>query len=87
MFFFFLSRQFTGTEDTGEFNCPSCRQKEEYDLRSARSWLTLYYFIPLFPVSGIQKYVECRGCRNIFSEEILVMPPQDGNRFNGYYTN
>jgi zinc-ribbon family len=74
------TRGITSTVDQGEFFCPHCDAREEYALKRIRPFFTLY-FIPLFPVGGGQRYVECHGCRQTFKEEVLdYQPPSEAER-------
>lgn len=76
------SRGITSTLETGEFYCPRCnRDKLPYSLKSTRPWFTMY-FIPLFPIGGTEKYVECQRCGGTFREEVLdYEPPSESERF------
>ncbi len=74
------SRGITSHLDTGEFNCPHCEERQEYALKQNRPFFTLY-FIPIFPVGGATRYVECRGCGNAYTEEVLnYEPPSEWDR-------
>jgi hypothetical protein len=67
------SRGLTSHLDQGRFHCPQCQGECGYALNSVREWFTLY-FIPLFPIGGAQRYVECRRCGTTFTEAVLDMP-------------
>jgi hypothetical protein len=74
------SRGLTSTVERGEFFCPQCDAREEYTLKQQRPWFTLY-FIPVFPIGGAQRYVECRGCGRTFKEVVLTYePPSEADR-------
>jgi hypothetical protein len=74
------SRGVTSTLDQGEFYCPECDDREEYVLKQVRPFFTLF-FIPIFPIGAAQRYLECRGCGNAFSEEVLdYRPPSERDR-------
>jgi predicted RNA-binding Zn-ribbon protein involved in translation (DUF1610 family) len=68
------SRGLTSALDSGSFYCPRCNGDSHYTLQQARSWFTLYW-IPLFPISGSQRYVECRSCGGTFEEAVLDLEP------------
>jgi hypothetical protein len=75
------SRGLTSTVENGDFHCPRCDQQQEYALKQVRPWFTLY-FIPIFPVGGAEKYVECLGCGNTYKDEVLnYEPPSEADRF------
>jgi hypothetical protein len=77
------TRGITSTLQHGEFHCPRCDAREEYKLENVRPFFTLF-FIPLFPVGGGQRYVECLGCRGTYREEVLqYKPPSETERFLG----
>jgi hypothetical protein len=66
----------TSTAESGRFFCPRCDEDQtNYDLKAVRRWFTIY-FIPIFPISGKEFYVECRGCRGTFDEEVLDYRPK-----------
>jgi hypothetical protein len=77
---FFGSRGVTSTVEYGDFYCPRCDHPEGYALKQVRPWFTLY-FIPIFPIGGAQRYVECRRCGQAYKEAVLDMQgPSDANR-------
>lgn len=70
----------TSTIEQGDFYCPTCDSREEYDLKQNRPYFSLF-FIPLIPMGGGQRYVECAGCGNAFNEDVFdYKPPTEGNR-------
>lgn len=60
----------TRTRGAGDFHCPTCGQIREYQLKSRRPFLTLY-FIPTVPIGGAEFFVRCRGCRSHWDPAIL----------------
>jgi hypothetical protein len=77
------SRGVTSTKERGEFYCPQCDALEEYALKQIRPFFTLF-FIPIFPIGGGERYVECRGCGGTFREEVLEYePPSEMERYLG----
>ncbi len=58
---------------TGQFDCPQCKARRDYELRKARDYFTLY-FIPLFPVHTRGEFVTCLTCGTNFQKEVLSMP-------------
>jgi hypothetical protein len=74
------SRGLSSVVDRGEFHCPRCDQREEYAVQASRRWFTLY-FIPIFPISGTDRYVECLGCGQAYKESVLEYePPSESER-------
>src|SRR5262245_9894429 len=45
--------------------CPRCNIEADFVSKSVRHWFTLF-FVPLFPVSGKQRFSECTHCRMTF---------------------
>ncbi len=77
---FFGTRGISWTVDSGEFHCPRCSEKVPYKLKSTRPWFTVY-FIPLFPVGGSERHVECRECGGAFREDVLeYRAPKDSSQ-------
>jgi hypothetical protein len=77
------SRGITSTVQHGDFYCPNCDQQEEYSLKQVRPFFTLY-FIPIFPVGGAERYVECHRCQKMFKEAVLKYePPSETQRVLG----
>src|SRR5262245_50071334 len=73
-------RGLTSKLDSGRFYCPQCEAEREYALNRVRPWFTLYW-IPIFPMGGGTRFVECRRCRGKFAEEVLDRePPSEGER-------
>src|SRR5438105_2443720 len=74
------SRGLTSTLDSGQFYCPGCDDRRDYHLRQVREFFTLY-FIPLIPMGGARRYVECATCGGTYKEEVLSMePPSEADR-------
>jgi len=83
----FGSRGVTSTVEQGDFYCPQCDRREEYDLKQVRPFFTLF-FIPIFPIGGGQRYVECLGCGGTFKERVLdYEPPSETDRLVAQFYN
>lgn len=81
------SRGITSTIEGGEFYCPQCDAREEYTHKQNRPFFTLF-FIPVFPIGGATRYVECHGCGRTFSEDVLSYePPSEMDRLIGQFYN
>ena len=79
------SRGRTSTVEEGQFFCPRCRSNQPYKLQRVQRWFTLY-FIPIFPIGGAERYVECRGCGQAFKESVLEYePPSELDRLLGQF--
>jgi hypothetical protein len=73
MFILFGTKTRFKTLSTGQFYCPQCRTRREYELRLARDYFTLY-FIPIFPVHTRGEVVTCLSCGTTFQKEVLAVP-------------
>lgn len=66
----------TRTRDRGDFHCPSCGSIREYQLKSRRPFLTLY-FIPTVPIGGPEFFIRCTGCGSNWDPAILTVDPRE----------
>ncbi len=60
-------------EAKGQFLCPKCGVKSDYEVISQREWFTLF-FIPILPTAneeGRDYFVECRNCNNAYDPDVL----------------
>ena len=60
-------------EAKGQFLCPKCGVKSDYEVISQREWFTLF-FIPILPTAndeGRDYFVECRTCRSTYDTDVL----------------
>jgi len=82
MIFIWGSRYLTKTRDTGRFYCPQCGEPDvSYRRQAARQWFTMY-FIPVFPIGGVEEHIECMRCRGTFKLEVLdLVPPSADDLF------
>lgn len=62
------SKNFIRTEHLPpvETTCPSCRRAAKIYGKSHRRWFTLYFVIPVFPMSSAVRFTECSACRAQF---------------------
>ena len=61
------------TISTGQFYCPQCKAKRDYELREARNWFAMY-FIPVFPLNRLGEVVTCLSCGTNFQQDVLSLP-------------
>ena len=61
------------TLSTGQFYCPQCKARRDYELRQARNWFSLY-FIPVIPLNQVGEFVTCLTCGTNFQKEVLAVP-------------
>lgn len=66
------------TEHEGEFHCPHCAgETRTYKLIKVSKYFTLY-FIPLFPMETLGKYIKCKTCNSDYNESVLeYVPPTE----------
>ena len=60
--------------EDGEFFCPRCNTEQEYRHFAVKNYFTLY-FIPIFPIGSGSNYIECCGCSQTWSPDILHFDP------------
>ena len=68
------------TLSTGQFYCPQCKARRDYELRQARNWFALY-FIPVIPLNQIGELVTCLTCGTNFAKDVLSLPIPPLDRF------
>jgi hypothetical protein len=61
------------TITTGQFYCPQCKTKRDYELRKARNYFALY-FIPIIPLGDAGEFVTCLTCATNFQKDVLSIP-------------
>ena len=57
----------------GQFVCPMCGAKRDYEVISLREWFTLF-FIPILPTAnneGRENFVECGTCKSTYDTDVL----------------
>ena len=60
-------------EAQGQFLCPKCGVKRDYEVISLREWFTLF-FIPILPTAndeGRDYFVECKACNSAYDPDVL----------------
>ena len=58
----------------GQFICPQCSVKREYEIISIKEWFTLF-FIPILPTANNEErgeFVECKTCEKVYDADVLV---------------
>ena len=61
-------------EQSGQFICPGCGVKRDYELISLREWFTLF-FVPIFPTANneeMEEFVECKTCKKAYDADVLA---------------
>jgi hypothetical protein len=79
LFIVYGSLDRTAELERGYFFCPHCMEQQEYTLKVVKNWFT-FFFIPLFPVFEVRRYVECGGCGTRLPEAALQVPLPGGAR-------
>jgi zinc-ribbon family len=54
----------------GQFYCPSCEERRNYDHVVVGRYFTLY-FIPVFQTQKLGEYIECKACLTPFKVSVL----------------
>mgnify|MGYP003328792184 FL=1 len=71
MFIIFGNGFKTYVEAKGRFNCPNCKQKEIYEVKTQQEYFKLF-FISIWPIDKkTQPVVECLCCKDSFNTDIL----------------
>jgi len=53
-----------GSERTGEaMHCGQCGATTPFILKKGMRFITIFFIIPVIPISGISQLVECPNCR------------------------
>ncbi|MEM9319917.1 MAG: TerB family tellurite resistance protein [Pseudomonadota bacterium] len=60
---------------SGDFYCPDCCGQKGFALQEVKRWFT-FFFIPIFPINTLGKYVECGDCKSTFNERVLQLDPE-----------
>ena len=81
MFLIWGSKFIKSTERSLKANCIIC-QSDSLEICSYRKWFT-FFFIPIFPYSRRDYYVECLECENIYKfnglEKLIEENDQDSD--------
>lgn len=62
------------TTGEGAFFCPQCGDQKNYQQKSSRQWITLY-FIPIVPLGRTTDLIECRACGVSYESDVLHYDP------------
>ena len=70
-------------EAMGQFVCPKCSIKTEYNVQSSRQYFRLF-FIPIFPMGKNESIVECQTCKSTYYTDVSENKNYslDGSPFN-----
>jgi hypothetical protein len=63
----------------GEFHCPQCNTQRPYKLKKLQRFFHLY-FIPIIPLTELQRWVECRLCKSKYRTEVLKLKAEQEAR-------
>lgn len=56
-----------GSELTGEpLHCGVCGTIARFKLKRGMRFITLFFIIPVIPISGVSEIVECANCKTRF---------------------
>ena len=75
----FGTRGMNSIAATGEFHCPRCGPRRQFNRIEVRRWFTLY-FIPVIPLGTAGDYVECTACAGTYGSEVLDYDPEAERR-------
>ena len=61
--------------DSGQFYCPNCKTKKNFDKKNTQNWFTLYW-IPIFPTGSKEnEHIECETCSNTYHIDVIDYQP------------
>jgi hypothetical protein len=67
MFFFFIigTRFFSwgGEALPQQMQCGKCRTVANFTLKKGMNFITLFFIIPIIPISGVKQLAECPNCK------------------------
>jgi len=68
MFFFFIigTRFFTwgsGENVPQQMQCGRCGTVASFPLKKGMNFITLFFIIPVIPISGVKQLAECPNCK------------------------
>lgn len=67
MFFFFIigTRFFTWGSDVlpQQMQCGRCQTVGNFTLKKGMQFITLFFIIPVIPISGVKQLAQCPMCR------------------------
>lgn len=75
MFIIWGSRNRERKINNGNFNCPDCGARRQYEHKQVKSWFTLYW-IPIFPTGTLAEYIQCNTCSNAYDVGVLEYDPE-----------
>ncbi len=64
------------------WRCAKCGYQGQFIQKSGMTFLTLYWIIPIVPVSGMKKMAQCPKCKTRY-EEGGAPPPQNPGPYGG----
>jgi hypothetical protein len=71
---FFGTTSTTKVIGQGEFYCPQCAVRRQYELKRLKRWFHLYW-IPIIPLEEVSRWVNCQSCNGDFKEIVLEHDP------------
>ncbi len=58
-----------GSEQTpNQMRCGNCGAMTSFIIKKGMRFITLFFVIPLIPISGVQHLVECPNCKTRFNQ-------------------
>ena len=61
-----------GSQRTGEMlRCGQCGGQSQFIEKSGMRFITLFFIVPIIPISGVSKMVECPNCKARFQANNL----------------
>lgn len=57
--------------ESGQFDCPVCLAKTQFEHLRKRRWVT-FFFIPFIPISSTKDFIRCQACQSVMPIEALL---------------
>jgi hypothetical protein len=87
-FFFIIGTRFIvwGSEQTQKpIHCGRCGAVMPFTIKKGMQFITLFFVIPVIPLSGVKQIVQCPNCRARYQATPALLepppPPQGGPMF------
>jgi hypothetical protein len=73
---------FWGSQFSQAMRCGKCGYAGPFTLKKGMRFITLFFIIPVIPVSGVMRLAECKQCKTRYqvnaSSQLVLQPTQSG---------
>jgi hypothetical protein len=82
MFFFFIIGThffvWGSTQTAQQMHCGRCGTVAPFTIKKGMSFITLFFIVPIIPISGIKNIVQCPNCRARYEAAPEQLAAQSG---------